>query len=334
MMNELTRYETGLSVMQSEVAEMDTYKLYTNTLTPMTKKNYISTIKGFFGVEDLSDITVGMLKSVTTEIANLWATKQYSEGVAASTINNKLSGLHNFYKFLCRRSVGIMTYNPFSPEEGCVRFKNTTKTYSDKRALAPHEVTKLLRSVDAENAKGASKIIAYRDLVVLQILITAGLRRAELANIKIGDIKINQGEYTIEVLGKGNKTRYMVLAKPVKHTIDAYLKLRDVTYQDKDLPLIVSHSSNADPTRHVDTMTIYRIVKKYADRAGLDADSIACHNLRHTFATTAYAELGVNKDTLQELLGHVSSSTTARYIHASEMISNSPASKLANMFEI
>lgn len=333
-MNELTRYETGLSIMQNEIAKMNTYELYTNTLTPMTKKNYISTIKGFFGVDDLSDITIEMLKSVTPEIANMWATKQVSEGAAKSTVNNKLSGLQNFYKFLCRRSIGIMEYNPFSPEEGCIRFKNTTKTYSDKRALAPHEVTKLLRSVDIENAKGANKIIAYRDLVVLQVLITAGLRRAELANIKIGDIKINQGEYTIEVLGKGNKTRYMVLAKPVKHTIDVYLKLRDVTYQDKDLPLIISHSSNADPTKHVDTMTIYRIVKKYADRAGLNADSIAPHNLRHTFATTAYGELGVNKDTLQELLGHTSQNTTQRYIKSTQMIKNSPSDKLAEMFEM
>lgn len=333
-MNELTVRQTGLSIMQNEVAEMDTYELYTNTLTPMTKKNYISTIKGFFGVNDLNEISIQMIQSVTTDIANLWASKQLGEGAARSTINNKLSGLQNFYKFLCRRNVGIMSYNPFDPEEGCLRFKNTTKTYSDKRALAPHEITKLLRAVDVENAKGVGKIIAYRDLVVLQILTTAGLRRAELAGVKIGDIKMNQGEYTIEVLGKGNKTRFMVLAKPVKHTIDAYLKLREVDYSDKDLPLIVSHSSNSDPTKPVDTMTIYRVVKKYADKAGLDAESIAPHNLRHTFATTAYAELGVNKDQLQQLLGHTSSSTTQRYIHATEIISGSPAGKLANMYEI
>lgn len=334
MMNELITTTNRLQLMQSVVSQTEPYKLYTNTLTPMTKKNYISTIKGFFGVEDLSQISIEMMQSVTPEIANLWANQQLAMGFAPSTINNKLSGLQNFYKFLCRRSVGIMSYNPFSPDEGCVRFKNTTKNYSDKRALAPHEITKLLRSVDVENAKGLNKIIAYRDLVVLQILTTAGLRRAELCGIKIGDIKRNQGQFVIEVLGKGNKTRYMVLAAPVKHTIDAYLKLRGVSHQDKDLPLIVSHSSNGDPTKHVDTTTIYRIVKKYADRAGLDADSIAPHNLRHTFATTAYAELGVDKDTLQELMGHVSSSTTSRYIHATEMISNSPANELASMFEI
>ena len=333
-MNELIRVETGLTIMQNEVAQMDTYQLYTNTLTPMTKKNYMSTIKSFFNVDSLDQITIPMLQSVTPDIANLWANKQLEEGVAKSTINNKLSGLQNFYKFLCRRNVGIMTYNPFSTEEGCIRFKNTTKNYSDKRALAPHEITRLLRSVDVENAKGADKIIAYRDLVTLQILTTAGLRRAELANVKIGDIKMNQGKHTIEILGKGNKARFMVLAPQVKHTIDAYLHLRGVSYQDKNLPLIISHSSNGDPTRHVEPITIYRIVKKYADKAGLDADTIAPHNLRHTFATTAYGDLGVNKDQLQELMGHVSSSTTSRYIHTSDMIKSSPANDLASMYEI
>lgn len=334
MMNELTRIETGLTIIKNEIAEMNMYDLYTNTLTPMTKKNYISTIKSFFGVNELSEISIQMLQSVTPDIANWWAHKQLEEGVAKSTINNKLSGLHSFYKFLCRRNVAIMTYNPFSTDEGCIRFKNTTKAYSDKRALAPHEITKLLRAVNVKETSGIDKIVAYRDLVVLQILTTAGLRRAELANVKIGDIKKNQGKYTIEVLGKGNKTRFMVLASQVKYNIDNYLKLRGVSYEDKNLPLVISHSSNADPTKHVNTMTIYRIVKKYADMAGLDADSIAPHNLRHTFATTAYSELGVDKDSLQELMGHSSSATTQRYIHATNMIKASPATELASMYDI
>ena len=334
MMNEIITTTNQLQEMQMTVSQMNPYTLYTNTLTPITKKNYVSTIKSFFGVTSLNQITINMLQSVTTDIANLWAHKQLDLGYAQSTINNKLSGMQNFYKFLCRRNIGVMTYNPFSPEEGCVRFKNTTKNYSDKRALAPHEITRLLRSVDVANASDKDRVRLYRDLLVLQILATAGLRRAELCGVKIGDIKKTQGQHVIEVLGKGNKRRYMVLAKPVKDTMDVYLKLRGITYQNKELPLIISHSSNADPVSHVDTTTIYRIVKKYADIAGLDAESIAPHNLRHTFATTAYSELGVDKDTLQELMGHVSSSTTQRYIHTTQMITTSPANDLASMYEI
>ena len=323
--------DTELMVsVKNEVAQSNVYDLYTNTLAPLTKVNYISTIKSFFGVHDLSQISIKDMQSVTPEIANAWAHRQLLEGNAKSTINRKLSAMSNFYDFLCRRNIGIMTYNPFSTREGCLRFKNTTKDFSDKRALAPTEISKLLRAVDTTGHE-IDKVIGYRDLLVLQLLITTGMRRAEVCSIKIGDIHISQGEYTISITGKGDKTRIVVLAKAVKHTMDMYFNLRGVSLSNKTLPLIISHSSNADPAKHVDTTTIYRIVKKYADKAGLDADTIAPHNLRHTFATLSYADLGVNKDTLQSLMGHSSSATTARYIHSVEMVKNSPANALAEL---
>ena len=324
----------GIERFAHEVANTNIYELYTNTLTPLTKMNYISSIKSFFNVDDLSEITIRDIQSVTPDVVNAWANYQLSLGQSKSTINRKLSAMKSFYKFLCRRTVRIMDYNPFSTEEGAIRFKNAIKEYSDKRALSPKEISKLLRSVDVKNAKGIDKIIAIRDLIVLEILVTAGLRRAEVCGIKLGDIRHTNGIYAIEVLGKGGKSRFMVLAPSVKRNIDIYLKMRGVTLADKDLPLIISHSSNADQTQHVNTSTVYRVVKKYAKIAELDESTIAPHNLRHSFATTAYSELGVNKDDLQELMGHSSSSTTSRYIHASNIITNSPASALADMYNI
>ena len=320
--------------MKGEITQSNIYDLYTNTLSPLTKTNYVSTIKDFFGVNDLSKITIDDIQMVNVDVVNLWARTRLLNGNSKSTINRKLSAMSNFYDFLCRRGIQIMTYNPFSTKQGAIRFKNTTKDYSDKRTLSPSEISKLLRFVDLEPTNPKDKIVAYRDLLVLQILITAGLRRAELCNIKLGDIMINQGEYVINIVGKGDKARLMVLAQPVKHTMDVYLKLRGVSYKDKELPLIISHSSNADPTHHVDTTTIYRIVKKYADKANLDASTISPHNFRHTFATMSYADLGVNKDTLQAIMGHSSSSTTSRYIHSVEMVKNSPANALAQLCDI
>lgn len=332
--NDVVYQDTSLATikqMKNEVITSDLSDLYTNTLTANTKANYVSTIKEFFGVDDISKISIQAMQSVTTEIANLWANKQFEDGKSPTTINRKLAALHSFYKFLCRRNVGVMTYNPFDVDEGCVRFKNAQKNYTEKRALTPQEISKLLHAIDF---KKQPPLIAYRDLIILQILVTAGLRRAELCGIKIGDIKLNQGHYVIEVLGKGNKKRFMVLANPIKENIDTYLKLRGLTYQDKDMPLVVSHSTNANPTHHMDTSTIYRIVKKYAKLAGVDENDISPHNLRHSFATTAYAELGVKPLELQKLMGHSSLNTTQIYINTHDMITNSPSDKLANMFGI
>lgn len=332
MSNQLTTVNRGISALAYEVANTNVYELYTNTLTPNTKLNYISTIKNFFGVSDLSQITIQDIQSITPDVVNAWANYQLSLGQSQSTINRKLSAMKSFYQFLCRRNVRVMEYNPFDTDEGAIRFKNAIKSYSDKRALAPQEVSKLLKCVKANNPE--DDIIALRDLIILEILVTAGLRRDELCKVKLGDIRLDQGSYVVEVLGKGGKTRFMVLAPSVKRNIDEYLAMRGVSLANKELPLIISHSSNADSTAHVNASTVYRVVKKYAKEAGLDESSIAPHNLRHTFATTAYSALGVNKDTLQDLMGHSSSSTTARYIHASDMVNNSPASALASMYEI
>lgn len=318
-----------VTTSKNELEQVELCDMYTNTLTPLTKMNYISTIKEFFGVSDLSQITIEQMQSVTPNMANIYAHKLLAEGNAKSTINRKLSALHSFYKFLCRRNVGIMGYSPFSTDEGCIRFKNATKDYSDKRVLNQDEIVKMFKSAAKEGG-----IIGKRDLLVLQLLATTGMRRAELCGIKLGDITTMSGKHIAQITGKGDKTRIIVIADHVYELIKEYLDTRGVSFKDKTLPLIVSHSSNADPTKHVDTTTIYRIVKKHADKAGVDADTISPHALRTTFATTAYSDLDMNLDTIQELMGHSSQSTTRRYAKAIKMLDNSPAEKLANMYNI
>lgn len=318
-----------MGAMTTVVSSTDIYDLYTNTLSDLTKVNYVSTIRNFFGVSDLHEISIQDIQSVTPDVVNYWANKQLSEGIAKSTINRKLSAMYNFYEYLCRRNVGVMTYNPFSTSQGAIRFKNALKDYSDKRVLSTGEIREMLKSAAKDKT-----ILGVRDLLVLQLLITTGMRRAELCGIRIGDIGVMGGKHFANILGKGNKHRMIMVADHVYELIKKYLDMRGVKMQDKDLPLIISHSSNADQTKHVDTSTIYRIVKKHAEAAGLDASTIACHNLRHTFATTAYDELGVHKDQLQTLLGHTSSSTTQRYIHTVDMLKSSPAEQLSEMYKI
>lgn len=333
---EMIRYENNnIEQLKNLVSETGFYENYTNMLTEKTRLTYTSSIKQFFGVSDINTITIETMQSVTPQMVNAWAHKLLSAGYEKSSINGKLTALHSFYNFLCRRSVGIMTYNPFSTSEGAIRFKNTSKNYSDKRALTSDEVADLFNSVDIYNVEGLDKTIAYRDLLILQILATTGMRRGELCKIKLGDIRVQQGMYAVEVLGKGGKTRMCVIAPQVMETLNEYLSLREInsgSAVNTGLPLIISHSYNADSTKFVNESTIYRVVKKYAVRSGIDANDVSPHNLRHTFATVAYSDLDVNKDDLQQLMGHSSSATTGRYIHAVEQLEKSPALKLASMY--
>lgn len=301
--------------------------LYTNTLTKETKRSYIQTIKEFFNVQELHIISIEDMQNVTPDMANEYAHKLLKKGISKATINKKLSALQNFYKFLCRRSIGIMTYNPFSTDEGCIRFKNASKDYSDKRVLSPEEVKALF-----DSAKSEGGIAGLRDLLILKMLATTGMRRAEICGIKIGDIKLNLGKKIIEITGKGDKTRMVVVSAEVDKLIDEYLAARGVTYKDKVLPLITTHSprGTGEP---MTTNTVYRVVKKHADHAGIDADSISPHALRATYATTVYDELDMNVNDIRELMGHSSVSTTQRYIKSVNMIRNNPADKLDKMFK-
>ena len=318
MNNILVQENTQLETVNVE-------EMFTNTLGKETKRAYVQAIKEFFG-KDLCNITIEDMQSVTPEMANKYAMNLLNNGLKRTSINRKLSALHSFYKFLCRRSVGIMTYNPFDSDEGCIRFKNAQKNYIAKRALVTDEVKTMF-----DLAKMDNSIIGVRDLLVLELLATTGMRRAEICEIKIGDIQFTQGVYAINIVGKGNKERIIVASNEVMGIINKYMNMRGITMKDKDEYLLVSHANRKSGSGKVSTNMIYRIVKHYAELADIDPDTISPHTLRHTFATQCIG-MGTPIQDVQQLMGHASINTTELYNHSFNIINNNPAEKLTSMY--
>lgn len=318
MNNILVQENTQLTTVNVE-------EMFTNTLGKETKRAYVQAIKEFFG-KDLCDITIEDMQAVTPEMANKYAMNLLNNGLKRTSINRKLSALHSFYKFLCRRSVGIMTYNPFDSDEGCIRFKNAQKNYIAKRALVTDEVKTMF-----DLAKMDNSIIGVRDLLVLELLATTGMRRAEICEIKIGDIQLTQGVYAINIVGKGNKERIIVASNEVMGIINKYMNMRGITMKDKDEYLLVSHANRKSGSGKVSTNMIYRIVKHYAELADIDPDTISPHTLRHTFATQCIG-MGTPIQDVQQLMGHASINTTELYNHSFNIINNNPAEKLTSMY--
>lgn len=309
----------------TQLATVNVEEMFTNTLGKETKRAYVQAIKEFFG-KDLCNITIEDMQAVTPEMANKYAMKLLNNGLKRTSINRKLSALHSFYKFLCRRSVGIMTYNPFDSDEGCIRFKNAQKNYIAKRALVADEVKTMF-----DLAKMDNSIIGVRDLLVLELLATTGMRRAEICEIKIGDIQLTQGVYAINIVGKGNKERIIVASNEVMGIINKYMNMRGITMKDKDEYLLVSHANRKSGSGKVSTNMIYRIVKHYAELADIDPDTISPHTLRHTFATQCIG-MGTPIQDVQQLMGHASINTTELYNHSFNIINNNPAEKLTSMY--
>ena len=318
MNNILVQENTQLETVNVE-------EMFTNTLGKETKRAYVQAIKEFFD-KDLCNITIEDMQAVTPEMANKYAMNLLNNGLKRTSINRKLSALHSFYKFLCRRSVGIMTYNPFDSDEGCIRFKNAQKNYIAKRALVANEVKTMF-----DLAKMDNSIIGVRDLLVLELLATTGMRRAEICEIKIGDIQLTQGVYAINIVGKGNKERVIVASNEVMGIINKYINMRGITMKDKDEYLLVSHANRKSGSGKVSTNMIYRIVKHYAELADIDPDTISPHTLRHTFATQCIG-MGTPIQDVQQLMGHASINTTELYNHSFNIINNNPAEKLTSMY--
>ena len=147
-----------------------------------------------------------------------------------------------------------------------------------------------------------------RDKALLQVLYATGARASEVIGLKSKDANLNIGY--VRCFGKGRKERIVPLGKMAAETITAYL--RELRPQ-----LEKSHSGDmlflSRTGRGLDRIELWRIVKKYALRAGMPKN-LTVHTLRHCFATHLLSG-GADLRTLQEMLGHADIKTTQIYTH-------------------
>lgn len=155
-----------------------------------------------------------------------------------------------------------------------------------------------------ENAKNTEE-----RLMVL-LLLTMGLRRSELINIKMSDIIDND---RIIINGKGSKQRVLALHDDAKIYLGRWLRVRGLKFKDTDLPYLFISSRG----RKYSGSAILRRIKRIMERAGFDEkriEEVHTHTLRHTFTANLF-DADVDFYTAQTLLGHSSPSTTQRYAH-------------------
>lgn len=147
-----------------------------------------------------------------------------------------------------------------------------------------------------------------RDAVIVLLFYTAGLRLAELANLKIGDISADYR--TIRILGKGEKERIVPLIGRMGEILKKYFSQfssQNICIGQKKALIL---SKKGEP---ISVRTIQRIVDRKLKDAGIQGKT-SPHTLRHTFATHLLNE-GADLREIQELLGHSSLKATQVYTH-------------------
>ena len=147
-----------------------------------------------------------------------------------------------------------------------------------------------------------------RDKALLQVLYATGARASEVIGLKINDANLNIGY--VRCFGKGRKERIVPLGKTAAGTISAYLQDLRPQLEKPHSPDLLFLSRTG---RRLDRIELWRIVKKYALRAGMPKN-LTVHTLRHCFATHLLSG-GADLRTLQEMLGHADIKTTQIYTH-------------------
>lgn len=222
----------------------------------------------------------------------IWLGKNgFSKASQARTI----SGIKAFYKYLLIED--ITQNNPAELLEG----PRLERTLPD--TLNQLEVLKMIESIDLSKPEGT------RNLAIIEVLYGCGLRVSELTGLKISDLYFDLG--FIRVLGKGSKQRWVPIGGQAMKQTSIYIQNERSHLLPKkgseDLVFLNRRGSK------LSRVMVFNIIKSLAERAGIHK-SISPHTLRHSFATHL-VENGANLRAVQEMLGHVSITTTEIYTH-------------------
>ena len=221
-----------------------------------------------------------------------WMGQMVEEGMSPRSINRKISALKSFYKFLIKR--GEVEKNP------------TLKIVSpktSKRLPAYVEQDKMENLFSG--IEFATDFPGIRDRILLELLYSTGMRRAELMNLRQTDLDF--GHRYLKVLGKGNKERLIPFDHKLKDNLQAYLKDVNQLFPHTEWLIVNDKGEKMAPE------TVYRTVKKYLSMV-TTLDKRSPHILRHSFATHL-SNNGADLNAIKELLGHSSLAATQVYTH-------------------
>jgi integrase/recombinase XerD len=230
-------------------------------------------------------------------------------GLSAATVARRLSAIRQLYRFLYAE--GQRGDDPAAVLEGPKRTRPLPKT------LSIADVDRLLR-VAAACEPGAPlprRLRAARLACLLETLYATGLRVSELVALPLSAAR--RDARVIVVRGKGNKERMLPLNDAAKRSMQVYLMLLAEAGRDAQSAPSKWLFPSFGESGHLTRQHLARELKALAAAAGLRADRISPHVLRHAFASHLLHN-GADLRVVQTLLGHSDISTTQIYTHVLE----------------
>ncbi len=279
-----------------------------------TRRAYESDVNAFVlfcGVE-----TPAELRIVTRAHIIAWRGVLEANQLAPATIRRKLSAVSSLFDYLCNENA--VEHNPVSGVKRPAADNNEGKT----PALSDAQARKLLQAPAGLGLK------ARRDRAIIATYLFHALRRSELAGLAVGSLQERRGVMHLTVFGKGSKTRYVPMHPAASEAIAGYLDLAGHG-EDRKGPLFRPVRNNTTGTLE-DAITgdgVYKMVKRYALKAGVLVEGLCLHALRATAATNAL-EHSADIAFVQGWLGHSNISTTRLYDRRRSRPEDSPTFKV------
>jgi len=268
-------------------------------LSPHTLRNYLSDLVKFqcFLVE--RELALAGDGTVDAGKVDIHVVRAYLASLTAdhkkSSIGRKLAALKGFFRYLVMTKRldkdPLLLVNSLKQEKPLPKF------------LTVDDAFQLLDAVKGEND------LDLRDRAVLEVFYSTGIRVSELVGLDWADIDVQLG--IVRVVGKGSKERIVPIGVVAIKALESYADSVRLQWQVPcrgESPVFLNHRG-----RRITTRSVARIVEKHLKLAGIQI-KMGPHGLRHSFATHLLNG-GADLRVIQELLGHVSLSTTQRYTH-------------------
>lgn len=272
------------------------YLQYERNYSRKTTEVYQADLEAFKQFYEAVDSSLTW-EEMPADVIRQWVVEMMDKGNAATSVRRRLSSLRSFYKFLLRR--GLVTRDPVH---------NLPSPKVEKKLPAYIREAEMDRLFDgdffSEDYQG------FRNRMILLTFYSTGIRLSELVGLAERDVDLDQMQ--LKVTGKRNKQRIIPYGDEFGDNLRHYLAERSTFAQQKqsaDKSLFLDERSG----QQMSPQKVRDIVKKYLSMVTTQRRN-SPHVLRHTFAT---AMLNHNADlqSVKELLGHESLSTTEIYTH-------------------
>jgi integrase/recombinase XerD len=260
-------------------------------LAPRTVESYRRDLEDF---ERWRGAPIG---GATTEEIESYLAELRAAGRTGATLARRLAALRSFFKH--QALVGAREDNPAAAVPPPRRARKLPRT------LSPGEAERLIEAAAGTTPR------SFRDGALVELLYGAGLRVSEAVGLERASIDLD--ERLVRCVGKGGKERVVPIGRRGAEALRRYLVRGRPFLDRRHRPELFLNSRGGPLTR----AGAFLILRKLAERAGLEPGRVHPHLLRHSFATHLL-EGGADLRSVQEMLGHADLATTELYTHVTD----------------